>query len=72
LWDPWRRNIDDYYACVSCHDEAMGLWAWHYVQSKKMIKKEKMCKRKTTKTIILVPKQTNVKEKIMDHRFALL
>jgi len=28
---------------VNCHDEAMGFWALYYVQSEKMIKKEKEC-----------------------------
>jgi len=40
LWDP-SGEIDDYYARVNCHDEAMGLWVMHYVQNEKMIKKGK-------------------------------
>ena len=45
LWDPWRKKFDDYYTKVNCHDEAMGLWALYYVQSEKMIKKEKECNK---------------------------
>ncbi len=25
LWDSWKKEIDDYYARVNCHDKAMGL-----------------------------------------------
>ena len=39
-WDPWKKQIDDYYSKVNTHDEAMGLWALHYVRSEKMIKME--------------------------------
>jgi len=40
LWEPWKKKIDDYYTKVNAHDEAMGLWALHYVRSEKMIKME--------------------------------
>ena len=40
LWEPWKKKIDDYYTKLNAHDEAMGLWALHYVRSKKMIKME--------------------------------
>jgi len=39
-WEPWKKKIDDYYTKVNAHDEAMGLWALHYVRSEKMIKME--------------------------------
>ena len=40
LWEPWKKKIDDYYTKVNAHDEAMGLWALHYIRSEKMIKME--------------------------------
>jgi len=40
LWEPWKKQIDEYYTKVNAHDEAMGLWALHYIRSEKMIKME--------------------------------
>jgi len=29
--EPLEEKIDDYYSKVNAHDEAMGLWALHYI-----------------------------------------
>jgi len=52
-----EEKIDDYFTKVNCHDKAMGLWEFYYIQSEKMIKKEKECNKEEDNNSTISNKQ---------------